>query len=94
MTAPDPLAVRVFEQQITRHQANARNDFASIHGKVQAIASNVENLGPADIVLALGAARNLARDVGDLIASLSALDTLKDVDFLVTDTEETGHEGR
>ena len=90
MTAPDPLYVRAFENQIKRHEGNARRDFASVQRNVQSIASNLEDLGPADVVMALGAARNLARDVGDLIASLSALATLKDVEFLVSGTEEKG----
>lgn len=89
MTAPDPLAVRIFEQQIKRHQANARNDFASVQGKVQSLASYLEALSNGDVVIALGSAKNLARDVADLIADLSALVTLNDVDFLTKDTEAT-----
>ena len=88
MTAPDPLNVRTFNNQIKRHKSNARRDFANVQRSVQSIAANLESLGPNDIVLALGSARNLARDVADLIAGLSALDTLKDVEFLVAGTEE------
>lgn len=88
MTAPDPLAVRIFEQQIKRHQANARNDFASVQGKVQSIAHNLETLSNGDVVIALGASKNLARDVAELIADLSALATLNDVNFLATDTSK------
>lgn len=88
MTTPDPLAVRMFEQQIKRHEGNARNDFASIRSRVESLAGPLESLGKSDTVIALGAAKNLARDVADLISALSALDTLKDVEFLTTGTEE------
>ncbi|MFC4048324.1 hypothetical protein ACFOY4_01400 [Actinomadura syzygii] len=87
ITAPDPLAVRVFEQQVNRHEVNARNDFASVQGRVQSLTHALETLSSADVGIALGAAKNLARDVADLISDLAALATLKDVAFLVSDSE-------
>ncbi|HEY9412392.1 MAG TPA: hypothetical protein VIP77_22630 [Jiangellaceae bacterium] len=82
MTAPDPLVVRIYDNQISRHEAGARSEFANVQGKVESLARDLETLDKSSTSIALGAAKNLARDVADLVSHLSALTTLHGVGFL------------
>ena len=88
MPAPDPLVARVFEMQLRRHRDGARNELKNAQGKVQSLAQDLDEGSKESIVIALGTAKNLARDLADLIAHLSALTTLQDVEFLVADAGE------
>ncbi|TDD97718.1 hypothetical protein [Actinomadura rubrisoli] len=89
MAQPDPVAARVFEGQVSRHQAGARGEFANVKRNVESLTRDLEILDKSSTSIALGSAKNLARDVADLIAHLSALATLHDMKFLAKpDTEE------
>lgn len=81
MSAPDRLALRAYQREAKRHRLNA-DRAASRLAKLVA-----EVQGDANPLTALGAARNLASELTDLTAALSALTALHDVEFLTDDLE-------
>lgn len=75
MAAPDPLAVRMYENTVENQQKTARD----------ALNHLLRQLGSVDMtspVTALGAARNAAMTLAELTAALSALKTAEDLRFL------------
>jgi hypothetical protein len=84
MTAPDPLNVRAYNSQVKRHQNKAYREAASIK---QRLAEVTRGLDDGNVTLPLGAARNMAMDVAELVAALSALEVLADMSFLTTDPD-------
>lgn len=84
MTTPDPLAIRAYRLVVDRAEKDAARALREIHRDVDAI----YEAGDKDGVSALGAAQRLAVDVAELIRHLSALRTLREVEFLTTGTEE------
>lgn len=75
----DPIAVRGYRNQVKRYTNNARREAAEIKARIASISADIDR-GAA--TLALGAARNMARDLAELTTALSALEALKDVEFL------------
>lgn len=84
MPAPDPLVVRAYNSQVERHRSNARQEAASIRGRINAISADLES---GSVTMPLGSAKNMAREVADLIAALSALAVLADLEFPTTDQD-------
>ncbi|MFG2001616.1 hypothetical protein ACGFNU_20940 [Spirillospora sp. NPDC048911] len=80
MTSPDPLSARMFRNQIVRHQAGANSEFANIQRRIASLGEDIQH---GNVTTALGSARNLAREVADLVSRLAALETLNDVECLV-----------
>lgn len=80
MDTSDELARRMYNNQVVRHQAGANTEFASIQSRVESLASAIRG---GEITIALGSAKNLAREVADLVSYLSALETLNNVECLV-----------
>lgn len=84
MTAPDPLAIRAYRLVVDSAEKDAARALREIHRDVDAI----DAADDEDSVSALGAAQRLAVDVAELIRHLSALRTLREVEFLTAGPEE------
>jgi hypothetical protein len=78
MAAPDPLAVRMYENTIANQQKTAKDALNHLRRALNSM--EVDNP-----VSALGTARNAAGTLAELTAALSALKVANDLRFL---TEE------
>jgi hypothetical protein len=82
----DKLHVRAFDSQERRYLKNALAEAASIEAHMRTINADLKTGGK--VTVALGAAKNLARDAAELVSALSSLAILHDMRFVVDDAEE------
>lgn len=79
MTAPDPLALRLYRRQIESHQKTAT-------AALRDLKTSINNIDVTKPAIGAGYVRNAADTLAELGQALAALRALHDVEFLTEDT--------
>lgn len=79
MTTPDPLAVRMYRNEISGHRKRVAAALSSIRLLVGQLPDDVNPMS------GLGSAQRLSVEVADLITHLSALKALDTISFLAAE---------